>query len=88
MYLLGNLPLDDHNLSNFPSMSRLSLLIKYFFRVFGSKLTIYDVHLIKRPCLVLLLTIDSDNTQQATLQSYEQDVLPIDMSALTRYFTI
>ena len=69
-------------------MSRLSLLIEYFFRVFGFKLTIYDVHLIKQRCLVLLLTIDSANIRRAILQYFEWYFLSLDMNALTRDLTM
>ena len=89
MYLHRNLPLNAHNFSIRPSMSRLSLLIEYFFFfVFGFKLTIVYVHLIKRCCLVLLLTIDLAKTWHVILQSFEQYFLPIDVNALTRDLTM
>ena len=88
MSLHGNLPLNAHNFSIWPSMSRLSLLIEYFFRVFRFKLIIFYVHLIKRCCIVLILTIDSANTRCAILQPFERDFLPIDVNALTRDLTM
>ena len=88
MSLRGSLPLNAHNVSICPFTSRLSLLIEYFLSVFGCKGTICDVHLSKRRCLVDLHTIDSANTQRATLQFYEQVFLPIDVNAAVRDLTM
>ena len=88
MSLRGNLPLNAQNFFHLTFYVKTISSNKVFFRVFGFKLTISDVHLIKRRCLVLLLTIDSTNTRCAILQSFERDFLPIDVNALTRDFTM
>ena len=62
----GNLPAKAH-IFVWQPVSRLSHLMEYFQRVFTLHLMILDVSLSKRRRLVILLTIDSDKTCQATL---------------------
>ena len=82
----GNLPMKSH--THVWPESSCYLLTQYLQSVLTSKLTSLDVGLGRQKALVLLFTIDRDNTGRATLGSFERDLFPIVLNPCTKLLTI
>ena len=81
-----NLPMNTQK-SIWPESS-CSLLEQYLHTVLISKCTSLDVGLISWRSLFLLFTIDYDNTQWASLRSFEWNWFPGVLNASTKLLTI